>query len=291
MRSTITRGVTKETKRLTLKDLNTIYQSNEKLVMLTAYDTITAQILDIAEIELILVGDSLGNVILGYDTTIPVTLNDMIRHTQAVMRGTKHAFVICDLPFGKTTDPETTLKAAIQVFQKTQCQAVKLEGGKKAAPTVKRLVTEGIPVMGHIGLVPQSIHQLGGYSMHGQSANAAQELLESAIELQAAGAFAIVLECILPEVAQKITEKLKIPTIGIGSGNHCSGQVLVINDLIGLNIKPLPKFVKPKANVAGIIKNAVSEYIAEVKTHKTEENLCPPPPSTGYALTSETRTQ
>lgn len=233
--------------------------------MLTAYDYVTAGLLDQSGIELILVGDSLGNVVLGFDTTIPVTLGDMIRHAAAVNRGTERAMVVCDLPFGTATDPDAALRSSIEIFQKTGVQAVKLEGGAHMAATVERLATQGIAVMGHIGLVPQSVHQLGGFYRHGKSEAAAQALLDSALALQQAGAFSIVLEAIVPEIAARITDRLAIPTIGIGSGTACGGQVLVINDLIGLNTRPAPSFARPKADVASLIREAVVSYVAEVK--------------------------
>jgi 3-methyl-2-oxobutanoate hydroxymethyltransferase len=189
----------------------------------------------------------------------------MIRHGAAVQRATSRALVICDLPFGTATDPETALKSAIEVFQRTVVQAVKVEGGVPVAETVRRLTSQGIPVMGHIGLTPQSVHQLGGFYRHGKNEAAAKALLESAVALQDAGAFSIVLECIVPEIAEEITDRLAIPTIGIGSGPNCSGQVLVINDLIGLNTRPAPSFATPRADVAAIIRAAVAGFVAEVK--------------------------
>jgi 3-methyl-2-oxobutanoate hydroxymethyltransferase len=211
------------------------------------------------------VGDSLGNVVLGHETTIPVTLDQMIHHCAAVVRGTSRALVICDLPFGVATDPESALRASIRVFQETGCQAVKIEGGHEAVPIVQRLTRQGIPVMAHIGLTPQSIHQLGGYARHGKTEEDAQRLLAEASALEQAGAFAVVLECVMPELASRITESLHVPTIGIGSGPGCSGQVLVINDLIGLGIRPAPKFATPRADVAGEIQKAVAEYVSFVK--------------------------
>lgn len=276
-RVTIKRGrlvsATTDNKRLTTRDIHALRRSGEKIAMLTAYDHVTAALVDQAGVEIILVGDSLGNVVLGYETTLPVTLDDMIRHAGAVYRGTTRAIVVCDLPFGTAKDPETALGSAIAVLQQTGCQAVKIEGGGAAAPIVARLVEQGIPVMAHIGLTPQAVHQLGGYYRHGKDAPAAQELIAAARELQKAGAFAIVLEFIVPEVAAEITQMLDIPTIGIGSGPDCAGQVLVINDLIGLNVGPVPGFAKPKADVAGIIRHAVAEYVAEVKAHPKEPSI------------------
>ncbi len=253
-------------KRLTLRDLQSLYSRGEKLAMLTAYDAVTAQLVDEAGVEMILVGDSLGNVVLGFENTIPVTLDDMIRHTAAVVRGSSRALVILDLPFGTATDPETALRASIRVFQETGCQAVKLEGDFKSAPTVRRLVEQGIPVVAHIGLTPQSIHQLGGFYRHGKTSPEIELLKKSAAALQEAGAFAIVLECVMPDVATEITSTLRVPTIGIGSGPHCSGQVLVINDLIGLSVRPAPKFARVRADVAGVISRAVREYVQATKS-------------------------
>ena len=262
-------SATIEKKRLTTRDIHAMRQKGEKIAMLTAYDYVTAGLVDQSGVEIILVGDSLGNVVLGYETTLPVTLDDMIHHASGVYGGTERALVVCDLPFGTETDPETALRCAIAVLQQTGCQAVKIEGGGAAAPTVARLVQQGIPVMGHIGLTPQAVHQLGGYYRHGKDAPAAQELIAAARELQKAGAFAIVLEFIVPEVAAEITRILDIPTIGIGSGPDCAGQVLVINDLIGLNVRPVPGFAKPKADIASVIRQAVGDYVAEVKAQPT----------------------
>jgi 3-methyl-2-oxobutanoate hydroxymethyltransferase len=259
--------------RLTLRQIQALHAKGEKIAMLTAYDYVTAALVDQAGMDLILVGDSLGNVVLGYDTTIPVRLEDTIRHTAAVVRGTERALVIADLPFGTFADPETALRSAIRVFQETGCQAVKLEGGLEAAPIVDRLVSQGIPVMAHIGLVPQRIHQLGGYYKHGKTEEGAEYLRESASALQSAGAFALVLEMVVPELASEITRSLRIPTIGIGSGEDCSGQVLVVNDLIGLGVRPAPKFARPRADVANVIRNAVVDYVRDVKGQSASPGL------------------
>lgn len=253
------------TPRLTVRDIQALRDRREPIAMLTAYDFVTAGLVDHAGVELILVGDSLGNVVLGFDTTIPVTLDDMIRHAAAVNRGTERAMVVCDLPFGTATDPDTALKSSIEVLQKTGVQAVKLEGGLHMAATVERLTSQGIPVMGHIGLVPQSVHRLGGYYRHGKSEEAAKALIDSAKALQDAGAFSLVLEAVVPPVAEEITNLLAIPTIGIGSGPGCGGQVLVVNDLIGLNIRPAPSFAPPRADVAALIRQTVEGYVSEVK--------------------------
>mgnify|MGYP001562473861 CR=1 FL=1 len=234
--------------------------------MLTAYDAVTAALLDRAGVELILVGDSLGNVVLGHETTLPVTLEAMLHHTGAVVRGTSHAFIVMDLPFGSASDPETALQSAIRALKETGCQAVKIEGGIPAIPTVRRLVEQGIPVMAHIGLTPQSIHQLGGYYKHGKTEAEVEDLVQAACGLEQAGAFALVLEMVVPEVAARITEELTIPTIGIGAGANCDGQVLVINDLIGLGLQPPPSFARPRANVASIIQEAAAAWIADVRS-------------------------
>ena len=257
-------------RRLTTRDIGAKKRNGEKIAMLTAYDYVTAGLLDQAGIDMLLVGDSLGNVVLGYETTLPVTLADMVRHAGAVQRGSEHALIVCDLPFGTATDPETALRSAVTLLQETGVQAVKIEGGAAAAPIVARLVQQGIAVMAHIGLTPQSVHQLGGYYRHGKDEDQARTLIAAAKALQEAGAFAIVLEFLVPELAAKITEQLDIPTIGIGSGPDCAGQVLVINDLIGLGIQPPPSFARPKADVATIVREAAAAYIAEVKAPAKE---------------------
>jgi 3-methyl-2-oxobutanoate hydroxymethyltransferase len=250
--------------RTTVRDIQKKRDGNRQVTMLTAYDHVTAALLDRAGIDILLVGDSLGNVVLGLENTIPVTLGDMIRHTSAVVRGTRRAMVVLDLPFGTTIDADTALRASVRAFQDSGCQAVKLEGDERVAPIVKRLTDNGMPVMAHIGLTPQSVHQLGGYYRHGKTSPEIERLMRSARALQDAGAFAVVLECVVPEVAREITSELRIPTIGIGSGTACAGQVLVINDLVGLSINPPPSFARPRANVAEIIERCAREYIEDV---------------------------
>jgi 3-methyl-2-oxobutanoate hydroxymethyltransferase len=258
-------SVHSDTKRLTTRDIQAMKRRGEKIAILTAYDHVTANLLDQAGVDMLLVGDSLGNVVLGHETTLPVTLADMIRHAGAVQRGSSRALVVCDLPFGTATDPETALRNAVAVLQQSGSQAVKIEGGAWAAPIVARLVQQGVAVMAHIGLTPQSIHQLGGYYRHGKTDAEAGELIAAARALQDAGAFAVVLEMIVTELAAQITQLLDIPTIGIGSGPDCAGQVLVINDLIGLGIRPPPSFAKPRADVAAIVREAATAYVADVK--------------------------
>lgn len=251
-------------KRVTVRSLKELKSNKKKITMLTAYDVVTASIIDQCGTDLILVGDSLGNVVLGHESTIPVELHEIESHTAAVVRGAKRAMVIADLPFGTTHSIDAALNASIRLFKSTNCQAVKIEGGLNAVPIVRALTENGIPVMAHIGLRPQSVHQMGGYYRHGKSSDDALKLLIEAKSLEKAGAFAIVLECVMEDVAMKISKAISIPTIGIGSGPDCDGQVLVINDLIGLSLRPPPSFAKARADVAGVIRNAVQSYIDEV---------------------------
>ena len=258
-------SVQSTTRRLTTRDISRLRERGEPIAMLTAYDCVMAGLLDQSGIDMILVGDSLGNVVLGHETTLKVTLADMIRHAAAVTRATERALIVCDMPFGTTIDPDTALRNAVEILQQTGVQAVKIEGGLAMVPTIERLTGYGIPVMAHIGLTPQAVHQLGGYYTHGKATEAADRLLREAKAQEQAGAFAIVLECIVPDVAAAITAELSIPTIGIGSGPGCAGQVMVINDLIGLNTRPAPSFAKPRADAAGLVRAAVADYIAETK--------------------------
>lgn len=257
-------SVLSTTKRLTVRDLRRKKAAHQKLAMLTAYDATMAALVDRGGVDLILVGDSVGNTMLGYGTTIPVTMEMMLHHAAAVVRGSQQALVVFDLPFGAASDPETALKNGIRALQEAGTQAVKLEGDASAAPIVARLTQQGIPVMAHIGLQPQQVNQLGGYPKFGKTPEQADHLLQSALALEAAGAFAVVLECVVDEVAERITRALSIPTIGIGSGQSTDGQVLVINDLIGLSLTPPPSFAKPRAHVAATIEQCVKDYVAEV---------------------------
>ncbi len=255
--------------------LKEMKESGEKIAMLTAYDYPFASIVDKAGIEIILVGDSLGMVVLGYDSTIPVTLDDTIRHTQAVVRGTKNAMVVADMPFlTYQVSPSQALMNAGRLIQEGGAQAVKLEGGREVANTVHTIVSAGIPVMGHLGLTPQSVHQLGGYKVQGRTDAAAKRLKEDALILQEAGAFSLVLEAVPMELAREVTEELNIPTIGIGAGPHCDGQVLVLHDLLGVFQRFTPKFVKRYAELGKMAKGAIEEYRKEVKEGKfpTEEH-------------------
>jgi len=252
--------------RVTINDIKEKKTKKEKIVMLTAYDYSTAKLVDEAGVPLILVGDSLGMVMLGYESTIPVTMDEMIHHTKAVVRGTKQALVIGDMPFMTYhTNISDALRNAARFIQEGGTQAVKLEGGVTVAETVKRIVECGIPVMGHIGLTPQSIHQLGGHKVQGKTPEAAERLLRDALTLEQAGAFAVVLELVPAPLSRLITQKLSIPTIGIGAGPDCDGQVQVISDLLGLFSDFVPKHAKQYAKLAGTIRTALADYIAEVK--------------------------
>jgi 3-methyl-2-oxobutanoate hydroxymethyltransferase len=253
--------------RITINQIKAMKQRAEKIVMLTAYDYSTARLVDEAGIPLILVGDSLGMVVLGYQSTIPVTMEEMLHHTKAVVRGTKQAMVIGDMPFMTYhVSVEDALRNAARFIQEAGAQAVKLEGGVTVAEKVKRIVDCGIPVMGHIGLTPQSIHQFGGFKMQGKTPEAAANLLADAKALEEAGVFAIVLETIPANLARLITDKISIPTIGIGAGPECDGQVQVINDILGSFADFVPKHAKQYVKLTDIISKAVSQYRDEVKS-------------------------
>lgn len=252
--------------RISVTDIKGMKQKGEKVTMLTAYDYSTAQIVDKVGIPLILVGDSLGMVVLGYDSPIPVTMEMMLHHTRAVVRGTSRALIVGDMPFMTYhISTEDALRNATRFIQEAGAQAIKLEGGVTVADKVKRMVECGIPVMGHIGLTPQSINQFGGFKVQGKTPQAAIKLLEDARALEAAGAFAIVLETVPAPLATLITQKVSVPTIGIGAGAGCDGQVQVINDILGSFADFVPKHAKQYAKLTDIIQQAVSEYYHEVK--------------------------
>ncbi|HIU42426.1 MAG TPA: 3-methyl-2-oxobutanoate hydroxymethyltransferase [Candidatus Egerieicola faecale] len=241
-------------------------QKGEKISMLTAYDYSTAKLVDQAGIDGILVGDSLGNVMLGYEDTLSVTVEDMIHHGAAVARGVKNALVVIDMPFlSYQTSVYDAVKNAGRLVKEGHAGAVKLEGGKEFAPQIRAITAASIPVMGHLGLTPQSIHTLGGYRVQGKTEAAAQKLLEDALAVEEAGAFALTLECVPAKLAQLITQKLSIPTIGIGAGAGCDGQVLVYQDMLGMFNDYTPKFVKRFAEVGEVMKNAFAEYNRQVK--------------------------
>lgn len=237
----------------------------EKITCLTAYDYPTARLVDEAGIDMILVGDSLAQVVLGYDSTIPVTLEEMLHHLRAVRRATRRALLIVDLPYGTYhVGEEETLRASIRCLKEGGAEAVKIEGGKKRAALIRRLVDAEIPVMGHIGLTPQSVHSFGGYRVQGRTLESALELLADAQAVEDAGAFALVLEGIPRELAALITGRLRIPTVGIGAGPECDGQVLVVHDLLGLSFPPRAKFVRSYADLAAVLRDAFARFRDDV---------------------------
>jgi len=252
--------------RVTINQIKEMKEKGEKITMLTAYDYSTAKIVDQAGIPLILVGDSLGMVMLGYETTIPVTMEEMLHHTKAVVRGTEHALIVGDMPFMTYhVSVEDCLRNAARFIQEAGAQTIKLEGGVTVAEKVKRVVECGIPVMGHIGLTPQSIHQFGGHKAQGKTPEAAIRILEDARALEEAGVFAIVLETVPAPLAALITERVSVPTIGIGAGVGCDGQVQVINDLLGSFADFVPRHAKQYAKLTDIMSSAITEYYNEVR--------------------------
>lgn len=258
-----THGKLNKVTTATVRDMK---KRGEKITMITAYDYPTAAVVDEAGIDLILVGDSLAMVVLGYESTLPVTMDVMIHHTKAVTRAVSRALVIGDMPFlSYQASVDEAVRNAGRFLQEAGAQAVKLEGGREVAEVTRRIASAGIPVMAHLGLTPQSVHQLGGYKVQGKGNEAASRILEDAKILQEAGAFSIVLECIPTELGRVISETLSIPTIGIGGGIHCDGQVLVIHDLLGMFERFTPKFVKKYANINAQMKEAVGKYIDEVR--------------------------
>lgn len=252
--------------KVTTLSLKEKKRKGQKITMLTAYDFPTARMMDEVGLDIILVGDSLGNVVLGYETTLFVTMEDMIHHTKAVSRAVKNTMVVGDMPFlsFNLSVPES-LRNAGRFMQEAGAQAVKLEGGKERAEVVKALTDAGIPVMGHIGLTPQAVHQLGGFRVQGKDLETARKLIEDAQVLEKAGAFAVVLECVPAPLAKKITQEVGIPTIGIGAGPHCDGQVLVSHDLLGLFGGHVAKFVRQYAQIGDIMKEAFKAYKEDVE--------------------------
>jgi 3-methyl-2-oxobutanoate hydroxymethyltransferase len=254
------------TKKLTIQDIIAMKKNGEKISMLTAYDAGFAGFLDEAGIDMVLVGDSLGNVLLGYSSTITVTMAEMLHHCKAVSRGVKRAVLVGDMPFmSYQVSQSEAIANAGRFLKEAGCGAVKLEGGTEVCDTVKAIVRAGIPVVGHIGLTPQTASQLGGYRVQGRDAESARRLLQSARDLVLAGVFALVLECIPAQLSEIITREIPVPTIGIGAGIHCDGQVLVTHDMVGMFEKFIPSFVKQYVNLAPLIKEAVASYHEEVK--------------------------
>ncbi|MFD1018463.1 3-methyl-2-oxobutanoate hydroxymethyltransferase [Thalassobacillus hwangdonensis] len=242
-------------------------QENEKIAMITAYDFPSAKLAEAADVDMILVGDSLGMVVLGYDSTIPVTVEDMIHHGKAVTRGAKDTFVVVDMPFmSYHVSIEDALRNGMEIYQKTNAQALKLEGaGELVLETISRLTEGGIPVVGHLGLTPQSVNVLGGYKVQGKSKETATQMIQDALAIEKSGAIALVLECVPRELADMISQRLSIPTIGIGAGAGCDGQVLVYHDVLKYGVERLPKFVKPYLDNNEEIQSALSTYVQEVK--------------------------
>jgi len=260
-------SVRKEYKRVTTKSVVEMKANGEKISMLTAYDYTFAKLLDSAGIDVLLVGDSASNVMAGHETTLPITLDQMIYHASSVIRGVTRALVVVDLPFGTyQSDPKKALRSATRIMKESGAHAIKLEGGKEEAESIRRIVNAGIPVMGHLGLTPQSIHQFGGFGLRAKEDAEAQKLKEDAKLLEQLGCFAIVLEKIPAALAEEVAKSVRIPIIGIGAGNGVDGQVLVMHDMLGMSNEFHPKFLRKYANLQEVINEAVTHYIADVKS-------------------------
>ena len=260
-------AVRKEYKRVTTKSVVEMKANGEKISMLTAYDYTFAKLLDSAGIDVLLVGDSASNVMAGHETTLPITLDQMIYHASSVVRGVSRALIVVDLPFGTyQSDPKKALRSAIRIMKESGAHAIKLEGGKEEAESIKRIVNAGIPVMGHLGLTPQSIHQFGSFALRAKEKAEAQKLKEDAKLLEQLGCFAIVLEKIPATLAEEVAKSVHIPIIGIGAGSAVDGQVLVMQDMLGMSNEFQPRFLRKYANLQEVITNAVSHYIEDVKS-------------------------
>lgn len=256
-----------DVKKITTRVLQAMKERNRKISMLTAYDYSFAKMLDSAGVDVILVGDSASNVIHGHETTLPITLEQMIDHASAVVRAVKRSFVVVDLPFGYYQgDSKMALKSAIRIMKESGAHSVKMEGGAFVMDSVKRIISAGIPVMGHLGLMPQSIYKYGSYSVRAKEDQEAEDLINDAMALQEAGVFGIVIEKIPAELATKVSKMLSIPTIGIGAGAGCDGQVLVTHDMLGINKEFSPRFLRRYANLYEVIEGAVQQYIDDVKS-------------------------
>lgn len=260
-------SVNKEVKRVTTHTLAKMKEAGEKISMLTAYDFSFARIIDSAGIDVILVGDSASNVMAGHETTLPITLDQMIYHAQSVIRAAKRSLVVVDLPFGSyQSNSEIALASAIRIMKETGAHAVKLEGGEEVTKSIKKITSAGIPVMGHLGLTPQSIYQFGTYAVRAKEEAEASKLLKDVALVQEAGAFALVLEKIPAVLAGQATKQLQIPVIGIGAGPHCDGQVLVMHDMLGINTEFKPKFLRQYLNIFDQATGAVQQYITDVQS-------------------------
>ena len=252
--------------RITIRNLQEMKERGEKIAMLTAYDHPTARMVDEGGVPMILVGDSVGNNVLGYRNTVPVTMDDMVHHLRAVLRGARKAHIVCDMPFmSYQADTAEAVRNAGRLL-KERAQSVKLEGGRRIVPTISRMVEAGIPVMGHIGLTPQSVNQTSGHRVQGRDKESAQDLIKDAIALEEAGVYALLLETIPTELAQSITDRVSVPTIGIGAGIHCDGQVLIFHDVFGMNKGRKRKHVRMYASVGETIIDATRRYIADVQS-------------------------
>lgn len=259
-------SVNKEIKRITTNTLQEMKNRGEKIAMLTAYDYSIATIVDHAGVDVILVGDSASNVMAGHETTLPITLDQMIYHASSVVRAAKRALVIVDLPFGSYQgNSKEALNSAIRIMKESGAHGVKIEGGVEIAESVSRILTAGIPVCGHLGLTPQSIYKFGTYTVRAKEEAEAQKLREDALKLEELGCFAVVLEKIPAELAAEVTDSLNIPTIGIGAGMHCDGQVLVVHDMLGLNKGFRPRFLRQYANLFDVMNDAIGSYVKDVK--------------------------
>ena len=257
----------KEVKRITTNTIQEMKQKGEKIAMLTSYDYSMASIVDEGGVDVILVGDSASNVMAGHETTLPITLDQMIYHAQSVVRAVKRALVVVDLPFGSYQgNSKEALNSAVRIMKESGAHAVKLEGGLEIRESIERIITAGIPVMGHLGLTPQSIYKFGTYTVRAKEKAEAEKLKQDIIILQDAGCFSVVLEKIPAKLAQEVSKSVKIPTIGIGAGPHCDGQVLVINDMIGLTKGFKPRFLRQYLNLFDQINDAVQTYVKDVKS-------------------------
>lgn len=253
-------------KKVTTATVAKMKREGEKIAMITAYDYTMATLVDQAGIDLILVGDSASNVMAGHATTLPITLDQMIYHAQCVVRGARRALVVVDMPFGTCDGDElTALRSAVRIMKETGATAVKIEGGEPMIPSIRKIIGAGIPVMGHLGLTPQSVNQLGGYGIRAKEKDEAERLIKDALLLQDAGCFAIVLEKVPAALAKEVSDRLTVPAIGIGAGSGTDGQVLVLQDMLGMNQGFRPKFLRTYANLAGMINEAVGQYVADVK--------------------------
>lgn len=266
-------SVHSEAKRITTNTLQKMKASGKKISMLTAYDYSFARLIDASGIDVILVGDSASNVMAGHETTLPITLDQMIYHASSVIRGAARSLVVVDLPFGSyQSNGDIALASAIRIMKETGAHAVKMEGGEEVIDSIKRIISAGIPVMGHLGLTPQSIYKFGTYNVRAKEESEAQKLISDANVLQEAGCFGLVLEKIPAELAKKVSQQLTIPTIGIGAGPHCDGQVLVMHDMLGINTEFKPRFLRQYMNMSEQVSKAVQQYISDVRTGNFPSN-------------------